>query len=66
MNDSNDSANKTARPTLRLKVTPRKAAQANKPTLQAATQSKAALKPGARWSDDYRDRMQADMNALHR
>jgi hypothetical protein len=64
MNDSNDSSSSATRPTLRLKVPPRQTAPATKAPPQPPTPSKANLKPGARWSDEYKDRMQADMNAL--
>jgi hypothetical protein len=65
MNDINDSANpNTTRATLRLKVTPRRSAPAIKTPPLSQTASKANLKPGARWSDDYKERMQADMDAL--
>ena len=65
MNDINDSANPTTtRATLRLKVTPRKPAPAIKTPPLPRTESKANTKPGARWSDDYKERTQADMDAL--
>jgi hypothetical protein len=65
MNDSNGSANSTVtRATLRLKGTPRQAQPAIKTPPLPHTQSKATLKPGARWSGDYRETMQADMDAL--
>lgn len=65
MSDSNDpSSATTTRPTLRLKVAPRTTQPAPKASALPQAQSKAALKPGARWSDEYRDRMQADMDAL--
>jgi hypothetical protein len=52
------------RPTLKLK------AGARKPTPTSSTPSVpqpekvTKLKPGARWSDEYKERMQADMDAL--
>ena len=62
MNEFNGST--TTRATLRLKVTPR----VNPPAIKAPplpqTQSKANLKPDARWSDNYKERMQADMDTL--
>jgi len=65
MNDPNDSANSTTtRATLRLKVTPRQAQPASKAPPLPQTRSKANLKPGARWSGDYKETMQADMDAL--
>jgi hypothetical protein len=56
------------RPTLKLKVGARKpaaapAASANKaPAPQP--DKKAKSKPGAHWSDEYKERMQAEMDAL--
>jgi hypothetical protein len=50
--------------TLKLK------AGARKPTIEKQTptlpepHSKANLKPGARWSDAYKEQMQADMDSL--
>lgn len=51
------------RPTLRLKAGARKPAQPSKVST-AEPNSKAKLKPGAHWSDEYKARMQADMDAL--
>jgi len=65
MSDTSDTSHPTGpRPTLRLKVTPRKPAPAATPAPAPPPQNKAKAKPGARWSDEYIDRMQADMNAL--
>jgi hypothetical protein len=65
MNDSNSSSNPpSSRATLKLKVGPRKSARENKTPLLPQPQSKANLKPGAHWSDEYKERMQADMDAL--
>jgi len=49
------------RPTLKLKVAPRKPLVEVKqtPTPTAKSQSKASQKPGARWSDDYKRMMQS-------
>ena len=67
MNDSNSSSNSTsARATLKLKVGARKSArESTKPPLPQA-HSKANGKPGAHWTDEYKERMQADMDALIR
>jgi hypothetical protein len=62
----------STRPTLKLKVGARRSADPGKaPAIpQAETKAfpqaekKAKLKPGARWSDEYTQRMQADMDAL--
>jgi hypothetical protein len=62
MNDFNGST--TTRATLRLKVMPRRTPPAIKTLPLPQTQSKANLKPGARWSDNYKERMQADMDTL--
>jgi hypothetical protein len=64
MNDSNSSSIST-RPTLRLKDAPRKSREDRKAAVPAP-QSNPKLKPGAHWSDEYKSRMQADMDALMR
>jgi len=63
MTQSN-SASPPSRLTLKLKTGPRKPAEAssNQPIPRAP--SKASQKPGAEWSDEYKQRMQADMDAL--
>jgi hypothetical protein len=64
MNNSNSPSNPTSsRPTLKLKAGARKPAE-NKATPMPQPQSKANQKPGAHWSDEYKQRMQADMDAL--
>ena len=60
MNNSNSST----RPTLKLKTGARKPAPVKKPLPVAQPDKKANLKPGAHWSDEYKERMQADMDAL--
>jgi hypothetical protein len=50
------------RPTLKLKVAPRLTTSKNPPAPKAAAPEK--QKPGAQWSDEYKRRMQADMDAL--
>jgi len=65
MNNSDSASDThTPRPTLKLKVAPRKPAVEAKPTPKSA--SKASQKPGAYWSDDYKRTMQKDMDALLR
>lgn len=65
MNNSNSSSNPTSsRVTLKLKVGARKSARESKTPPIPQPQSKANLKPGAHWSDEYKERMQADMDAL--
>jgi hypothetical protein len=66
MNNSNSPSNPSStRVTLKLKV------GARKPTREAKTPSPPkphsnSPKPGAHWSDEYKERMQADMDALAR
>ena len=53
------------RPVLKLKVTPRKSS----PEVQtpiSRPQSKLSQKPNAAWSDEFKRRMQEDMDALVR
>ena len=52
----------STRPTLKLKVGLRRSLEIKAPIPPPEKKSK--LKPGARWSDEYTQRMQADMNAL--
>jgi hypothetical protein len=67
MNISNSSSNPTSsRVTLKLKVGARKSSRESKTPPPPQPQSKANLKPGAHWSDEYKERMQADMDALTR
>ena len=63
MNDSNSSSNPTSsRATLKLKVGARKSARESKAAPLPQTHGKAHGKPDAHWSDEYKERMQADMN----
>ena len=65
MNNSNSSSSPTSsRATLKLKPSARKSPRESKtpPTLRPKDHRK--LKPGAHWSDEYKERMQADMDAL--
>jgi hypothetical protein len=66
MNDSNSSSNATTtRATLKLKTGARKPPPETKtPTLPQQNANK--TKAGARWSDEYMQRMQADMDSLTR
>jgi hypothetical protein len=65
MNNSNSSSNPpSSRVTLKLKVAPRKSARESKTPTLPQPQRKANLNPGAHWSDEYKERMQADMDAL--
>ncbi len=62
MNNPNPSS---PRPTLKLKVGARKLTEPSK-VATPQPDKKAKLKPGAHWSDEYKERMQADMDALLR
>jgi hypothetical protein len=65
MNNSNSPPNPTSsRVTLKLKVGARKSARESKSQPLPQPLSKANQKPGAHWSDEYKERMQADMDAL--
>jgi hypothetical protein len=60
MSDSNPA---NPRPVLKLKTTPRKSPAAIKAP-EPRAQSKVGQKPGAAWSDEFKRRMQEDMDAL--
>jgi len=62
MNDT--SSPKSPRPTLKLKVGARKPADVSKVTPIPQPDRRPKLKPGAHWSDEYKERMQAEMDAL--
>jgi len=65
MNNSNSSSNPTSpRVTLSLKTGARKSPRETKTPPAPRPQNTGKLKPGARWSDDNMERMQADMNLL--
>jgi hypothetical protein len=74
MNDSNSSSNPTSsRVTLKLKGAARKPSAERKAPLiprpqikPNRPQIKPNVKPDAHWSDEYKQRMQADMDALTR
>jgi hypothetical protein len=67
MNNSNLSGNPTSsRVTLKLKVGARKSPRESKTPPIPQRQNTNKLKPGAHWSDEYKERMQADMDALTR
>jgi hypothetical protein len=64
-----DNSNPTSsRPTLKLKSGARRPTEPKKvvtPQQDKPQQDKKGkLKPGAHWSDEYKERMQADMDAL--
>jgi hypothetical protein len=65
MNNSNSPSNpSSSRPTLKLKTGARRSTNEAKAPSLPQPQSKANQKPGAHWSDEYKQRMQADMDAL--
>ncbi|HEY3653822.1 MAG TPA: hypothetical protein VGL34_02445 [Steroidobacteraceae bacterium] len=65
MNASNSSSNPTSsRVTLKLKGAARKTSNEGKAPPVTQPRNQAKVKPGARWSDEYKSRMQADMDAL--
>jgi hypothetical protein len=65
MNNSNPFPNPaTPRVTLKLKTGVRKSPRESKAPPPAPRPQNTKLKPGAHWSDEYKERMQADMDAL--
>ena len=64
MNDT--SSPRPPRPTLTLKAGARKPADPGKIPIIPQPDKKTKLKPGADWSDEYKRRMQGDMDALLR
>lgn len=65
MNNSNSSSNPTSpRTTLKLKIGARKLLSEGKAVAALQPQATTKSKPGAHWSDEYKKRMQADMDAL--
>jgi hypothetical protein len=53
-----------ARTTLKLKNGARKSTRENKTPAATTPIRESKVKPGAHWSDEYKERMQADMDAL--
>jgi hypothetical protein len=65
MNNSNSPLSPpSSRATLKLKPGARKSPRESKTSPPSQAQSKANSKPGAHWSDEYKQRMQEDMDAL--
>jgi hypothetical protein len=65
MTNSNSSSNpSTSRITLKLKVGARKSMDQSKSLPTPQLHKKSNSKPGAHWSDEYKQRMQADMDNL--
>jgi hypothetical protein len=65
MNNSNPSPNpKSSRVTLKLKAGVRRSPRESNTLPDPQPRSKADSKSGARWSDEYKEQMQADMDLL--
>jgi hypothetical protein len=64
MNDT--SSPRPRRPTLKLKAGARRPADSAKTPAIPQPEKKTKSKPGADWSDEYKRRMQEDMDALLR
>jgi hypothetical protein len=67
MTNSNSPSNPSSRrPTLKLKIGARKSPRESRTAPVARPQDNGKQKPGAHWSDEFKERMQADMDALVR
>ena len=67
MNNSNSPADpSSSRATLKLKGAMRKPPEDNKVPPNPRPPENSKSKPGAQWSDEYKQRMQADMDKLTR
>jgi hypothetical protein len=66
MHQSNPSNPSSSRPVLKLKIAARKSPPEIKAAPAPRPQSKLSQKPGAAWSDEFKTRMQEDMDALAR
>jgi hypothetical protein len=65
MNNSNSSSNPASpRTILKLKAGARKSPRESKTPPTPGPKDNGKLKAGAHWSDEYKERMQADMDAL--
>jgi hypothetical protein len=65
MNNSDSSSNPaSSRVTLKLKTGTRLSPRESKTPTPPRPQNTGKQKPGAHWSDEYKERMQADMDAL--
>jgi hypothetical protein len=62
---NNPDSSSPPRRTLKLKVPARKPPETVKAPPSPAGPKKAEPKPGAHWSDEYKRRMQADMDELN-
>ena len=67
MSNTNSPLNPTSsRATLKLKTSIRKSPRESETPPITRPRDNSKLKPGAHWSDEYKERMQADMDALTR
>jgi hypothetical protein len=64
MSESNPSNSPTHRPVLKLKIAAQKSPREIKAAPPPRPQSKLSQKAGAAWSDEYKQRMQEEMDAL--
>ncbi len=62
----NDPKSPSQRPTLKLKGGARRPTTASAAPTHPQPHPPTKLKPGAHWSDEYKERMQAEMDALSR
>ena len=62
---SMNNPNSSTRPTLKLRAARKPAVPEKAPSI-SQPDKKPKPKPGAHWSDEYKERMQADMDALLR
>jgi hypothetical protein len=65
MNNSNSPNSGSPRVILKLKPGVRKSPRESRTASHPQPQVKARLKPDAHWSDEYKERMQADMDLLN-
>jgi hypothetical protein len=66
MNNSNSHSPPSSRGTLKLKSGARSSPRQSNPPAPSQPKHNGKLKPGAHWSDEFKERMQADMDALAR
>jgi hypothetical protein len=64
MNNSNSSNSGSPRVILKLKPGARKSPRKSRTAAHPQPPGKTRPKPGAHWSDEYKERMQADMDLL--
>jgi hypothetical protein len=64
MNNTTSSPPPSSRATLTLKAGARKSPRESKTPPVSKPLNSSKFKPGAQWSDEFKERMQADMDAL--